>query len=67
MNPYFWPNFPKANFFANAKVVSCAKLKDYEINLDFWPKKPKAKTKPISKTAKMNVSSAITMKYEKKL
>jgi hypothetical protein len=33
----------------------------------FSLKNPKAKTKPIYKMAKMNISSSITMNYEKKL
>ena len=54
MNPHFWPNFPKAKFFANALNVSYGKLKCYEMNLDFWPKNPKAKTNPNKAKTKPN-------------
>ena len=46
-DPHFWLKNPKANFFANASIVSLCKLEGYEMNLDFWLKIPKPKTKPI--------------------
>ena len=73
MNPHFWPENPKPNFLQNWVVVSYGKSEGYKTNLDFSLNIPKPNTnpiqtqsKPIAKTAKMNISSGKTMNYEQR-
>jgi hypothetical protein len=42
MYPYFWLNFPKANFPKNRVIVSSCNTECYVTDLDFWLKNPKA-------------------------